>query len=65
MGRFFAENETLDKLFQNDQVWLNYKTNPNGSLRDVAGILNETKNVAALMPHSGAGHARMDGRDDR
>jgi phosphoribosylformylglycinamidine synthase subunit PurQ / glutaminase len=51
MGRYLAPEETLKELFDHDQVWFQYKRNPNGSLRDIAGVSNKTKNVAALMPH--------------
>jgi phosphoribosylformylglycinamidine synthase subunit PurQ / glutaminase len=51
MGRYFAPEETLQALYDQDLVWLKYKKNPNGSLRDIAGITNEMGNVAALMPH--------------
>ena len=51
MGRYVASEETLSELFANDCVWLTYVENPNGALRDIAGITNKQGNVAALMPH--------------
>jgi phosphoribosylformylglycinamidine synthase len=51
MGRYFAPESDLAGLFDNDQVWLTYTENPNGALRDIAGITNKAGNVAALMPH--------------
>lgn len=50
-GKYYAEAETLNKLQANGQIWLTYKKNPNGSLLDIAGITNESKNVCGLMPH--------------
>jgi phosphoribosylformylglycinamidine synthase len=50
-GRFYMENEDLDRLFDRGQVWLTYAETPNGSLRDIAGVANEAKNVCGLMPH--------------
>ena len=50
-GRFFAQPNTLKSIEDNGQIWLKYTRNPNGSLQDIAGIFNKTKNVAALMPH--------------
>jgi len=50
-GRFYAEDIVLKQLEDNEQIWLRYKKNPNGSLRDVAGIVNARGNVAGLMPH--------------
>ncbi len=50
-GRFFMEEEGLKKLFDAGQVWWTYSENPNGSLRNVAGVANSSKNVCGLMPH--------------
>ena len=50
-GRFFAPEETLKSMEDNQQIWLKYKNNPNGAVQNIAGIFNETKNIAALMPH--------------
>lgn len=50
-GRFLADEKELKRLQDNGQIWLRYIKNPNGSLRDIAGVLNQKKNVAGLMPH--------------
>jgi phosphoribosylformylglycinamidine synthase I len=50
-GRYFVPPETLSKMKASGQIWLKYRNNPNGALEDIAGILNEAGNVAALMPH--------------
>ena len=50
-GRYFADERTLDLLEAEDRVVLRYVDNPNGSLRDIAGILNEKRNVMGMMPH--------------
>ncbi len=59
-GCYFADDATLDRMEANRQVLWRYCTadgevtdasNPNGSLRNIAGICNEARNVAALMPH--------------
>jgi phosphoribosylformylglycinamidine synthase I len=52
-GRFFAPDAELDRLEANGQVVLRYTagSNPNGSLRDIAGVANEAGNVMGLMPH--------------
>ena len=50
-GKFYAAGETLKKMQENEQIWLTYKNNPNGSVLDIAGITNENKNVCGLMPH--------------
>ena len=50
-GNYYADAETLDRLEGDGRVLLRYRNNPNGSARDIAGILNETRNVMGLMPH--------------
>lgn len=51
-GNFFANKELVDDLESNDQVAFRYKyDNPNGSVSDIAGILNSEKNVLGMMPH--------------
>jgi phosphoribosylformylglycinamidine synthase I len=50
-GCYIADERTLDQLEAEDRVVLRYLQNPNGSMRDIAGILNEGRNVMGLMPH--------------
>ena len=50
-GNFFADEATLDRLEGEGQVVFRYVANPNGSARDIAGIVNEQGNVLGLMPH--------------
>jgi phosphoribosylformylglycinamidine synthase len=52
-GRFFASDDALERLEANGQVVFRYAEghNPNGSLRDIAGVANEAGNVVGLMPH--------------
>ena len=52
-GRFHAPEPELDRLEASGQVLLKYAPghNPNGSLRDIAGVCNEARNVFGLMPH--------------
>jgi phosphoribosylformylglycinamidine synthase subunit PurQ / glutaminase len=52
-GRYYAPEEALDELEAHDQIVLRYAPghNPNGSGRDIAGVLNRQKNVMGLMPH--------------
>lgn len=50
-GRFHAGEETLKQLFDEDRVVFTYRDNPNGSIRDIAGLLNEKRNVLGMMPH--------------
>ena len=50
-GNFFADEATLDRLEGEGQVLFRYKTNPNGSARAIAGIIDQGGNVLGLMPH--------------
>ncbi len=50
-GCYYADEETLDRLEAEDRVVFRYLDNPNGSLRDIAGVLNAGRNVLGLMPH--------------
>ncbi len=59
-GRYYADEKILDQLEQNGQVILRYcdengkvtkEANPNGSVRNIAGICNDKRNVFGMMPH--------------
>jgi phosphoribosylformylglycinamidine synthase I len=50
-GNYYADDETLNRLEGDGRVMFRYQDNPNGSARDIAGILNEKRNVLGLMPH--------------
>lgn len=59
-GNYFASEEELDRLEANHQVVFRYAdasgaltgdANPNGSMRNIAGIVNEERNVLGMMPH--------------
>ncbi|WHM37584.1 phosphoribosylformylglycinamidine synthase subunit PurQ [Streptomyces sp. BPTC-684] len=51
-GRYVADERTLDELEAEGRVAFRYMDfNPNGSLRDIAGITNAAGNVVGLMPH--------------
>ncbi|HTA74508.1 MAG TPA: phosphoribosylformylglycinamidine synthase subunit PurQ [Gemmatimonadaceae bacterium] len=51
-GRYTADDATLDELESKNRVIFRYHgVNPNGSARDIAGIVNEAGNVLGIMPH--------------
>ncbi len=72
-GRYYADEETLSRLRAEDRVAFRYCTptgaitpeaNPNGSLENIAGILNEGRNVLGMMPHpERASEALLGGED--
>lgn len=65
-GNYFADAATLDTLEGEDRVAFRYTDNPNGSQRDIAGILSENRRVLGMMPHperaADAGHGGTDGQ---
>jgi phosphoribosylformylglycinamidine synthase len=59
-GNYYASDDVLDRLEDNRQVVFRYcdregnitpESNPNGSVRSIAGIVNEGRNVLGMMPH--------------
>jgi phosphoribosylformylglycinamidine synthase len=50
-GCYYADDRTLDELQSEDRIAFRYLDNPNGSVRDIAGILNRRRNVMGMMPH--------------
>jgi len=59
-GRYFADDDTIQSLFDKDQVLFQYcnqdgiindEVNPNGSVQNIAGVTNAAKNVMGMMPH--------------
>jgi len=59
-GNYFCSNEQMKKIEDNNQIALSYcdkngeideNYNPNGSIKNIAGILNKEKNILGLMPH--------------
>jgi phosphoribosylformylglycinamidine synthase len=74
-GNYFADQATLDRLETTGGVFVRYSApngaitaaaNPNGSQRNIAGIVNDARNVAAMMPHpERCGEAILGGEDGR
>ncbi|QQS34673.1 MAG: phosphoribosylformylglycinamidine synthase subunit PurQ [Ignavibacteriales bacterium] len=58
-GNYFADEATISKLIKNNQIVFKYSSadstddeyNPNGSVLDIAGIINEKGNILGMMPH--------------
>ncbi|MEO1106755.1 MAG: phosphoribosylformylglycinamidine synthase subunit PurQ [Pseudomonadota bacterium] len=64
-GNYFADDDTLSTLRDQDRVAFTYTENPNGSVGDIAGILSENRRVLGMMPHperaADQGHGGTDG----
>jgi phosphoribosylformylglycinamidine synthase I len=72
-GNYFADADTLDKLESEGRVVFRYTTpdgqvtddaNPNGSLNNIAGIINEHGNVLGMMPHPERSSEALLGSED-
>ena len=63
-GNYFADSETLARLHGENLIAFKYQQTPNGSMDDIAGIINEKGNVLGLMPHPDRAFAKELGSDD-
>jgi phosphoribosylformylglycinamidine synthase subunit PurQ / glutaminase len=72
-GSYFADEMTLERLESEKQVVFRYadetgnvtpESNPNGSMHNIAGICNETRNVVGMMPHPDRAWDRKLGSED-
>ncbi len=72
-GNYFAEKETIQSLEEYGQVLFRYcdadgkvseESNPNGSINNIAGIMNKTGNVMGMMPHPERACERSLGSED-
>lgn len=72
-GRYFADQDVLDRMISNDQILFKYcdaegtvneAANVNGSLLNIAGICNTTRNVYGMMPHPERASESILGNED-
>ncbi len=72
-GRYYAAEDTIKSLNDNDQVLFRYcdeqgqvtaEANPNGSLENIAGVTNIGKNVFGMMPHPERASDNVLGNED-
>lgn len=50
-GNYFCDEDTLKKLQDDDRIVFRYANNPNGSVDNIAGIINSEGNILGMMPH--------------
>lgn len=50
-GRYVAEPAIIEKLKQENMIFLMYSTNPNGSMEDIAGLYDKKRKIIGMMPH--------------
>ena len=63
-GNYFANNDLLNQLEDNNQIAFKYLDNPNGSKFDIAGIFNDKKNILGMMPHPERASEKLLGSDE-
>lgn len=72
-GNYFADDDTLKKLQDNNQIVLQYcdkfgnvndESNPNGAKLNIAGIINEKGNILGMMPHPERAAEKILGSND-
>ena len=63
-GNYFADQTTLDRLEGEGLVAFRYTDNPNGSARDIAGVLSENRRVLGMMPHPERAAESAHGNED-
>lgn len=64
-GNYYCDQDTLNHLEKNNQIVFRYEgTNPNGSISEIAGVVNERGNVLGLMPHPERAVHKWLGSDD-
>ena len=63
-GNYIADKSTIDSLEQNDQIVFRYNNNPNGSINNIAGIINSDRNVLGMMPHPERACSHILGSED-
>ena len=63
-GTDTCDPATLERIIAEDQVWVRYVDNPNGSMADIAGVSNPEGNVVGLMPHPERASSALLGSED-
>ena len=63
-GNYIASEDVIQKLIDYNRIIFKYENNPNGSMEDIAGIVNESGNVLGMMPHPERACESILGSDD-
>ena len=63
-GNYYCDDNTLSELISNNQILFSYNENPNGSMNNIAGIQNKSRNVLGMMPHPERASELTLGNDD-
>ncbi|MBI4125031.1 MAG: phosphoribosylformylglycinamidine synthase subunit PurQ [Deltaproteobacteria bacterium] len=63
-GHYYIDEAGLERLEKNRQIVFRYTSNPNGSVADIAGIVNEKGNILGMMPHPERASEKILGSED-
>ncbi|CDF59484.1 phosphoribosylformylglycinamidine synthase subunit PurQ [Thermobrachium celere] len=63
-GNYYIDDDGLKELIKNNQIVFRYQNNPNGSVYDIAGIVNKKGNVLGMMPHPERAQDKLLGCED-
>ena len=63
-GNYIAKQDIVKQLEDQDRILFRYDDNPNGSINDIAGIINEKRNVLGMMPHPERASEQLLGSND-
>jgi len=63
-GNYIANEDIIQELIDYNRIIFKYENNPNGSMFDIAGIVNENGNVLGMMPHPERACESILGSDD-
>lgn len=63
-GNYYCDEDTLTELIASNQILFTYNNNPNGSIYNIAGIQNKTRNILGMMPHPERASETLLGNDD-
>lgn len=63
-GRYYCDQQTLEQLKANQQIIFTYQDNPNGSVENIAGMINQSGNVLGMMPHPERATSALLGSED-
>ena len=63
-GRYYCDQQILEQLKANQQIIFTYQDNPNGSVENIAGMINQSGNVLGMMPHPERATSALLGSED-
>lgn len=63
-GRYYCDQQTLEQLKANQQIIFTYQDDPNGSVENIAGMINQSGNVLGMMPHPERATSALLGSED-